>query len=122
MECTVKLVIASVSTQVTVPVADALFDPHRTTSVNNVGLQAIAERLDAGNAVLHPRRSVDGIPLTEIEADNVDSLTTQFEASQSLRPDEYRQYREPIGVRFIGHTTRNGKEPYGRVEPFSSRL
>jgi len=67
----------------------------------------MAELHYEGNAVLHPRGSeyqtqfvVDGIPLTdtEIEADNVDSLTTQLEASQSPRPDECRQYREAIGA------------------------
>ena len=91
IEYTVKLAIESVNTQVTVQAADTLLDPHRATSVNEIGSQTIETRttslpgrslqdlvnsqpgwLYEGNAVLHPRGAeyqtqfvVDGIPLTD---------------------------------------------------------
>lgn len=91
MEFTIKLAIASLSTTVTVQAADTLLDPHRATSVNEIGSETIETRttslpgrslqdlvnsqpgwLYEGNAVLHPRGSeyqtqfvVDGIPLTD---------------------------------------------------------
>lgn len=91
IEYTIKLAIESVNTQVTVQAADTLLDPHRATSVNEIGSQTIETRttslpgrslqdlvnsqpgwLYEGNAVLHPRGAeyqtqfvVDGIPLTD---------------------------------------------------------
>ena len=91
IEYTIKLAIASVSTQITVQAADTLLDPHRATSVHEIGSQTIEMRttslpgrslqdlvnsqpgwLYEGNAVLHPRAAgyqtqfvIDGIPLTD---------------------------------------------------------
>ena len=91
IEYTITLTIAAVSTSVTVQAPDTLIDPHRATSVNEIGSQTIETRTSSlpgrslqdlvnsqpgwlyeGNAVLHPRGSeyqtqfvVDGIPLTD---------------------------------------------------------
>src|ERR1700733_5226469 len=88
---TIRLKLASVSESVKVSAPATLVDPYRPGSVNEMGLQAIQNRLTAlpgrsmqdlvnsepgwlyeGNAVLHPRGSeyqtqfvVDGIPLTD---------------------------------------------------------
>ena len=88
---TIRLKVASVSESVKVSASATLVDPYRAGSVNEMGLQAIQNRLTAvpgrsmqdlvnsepgwlyeGNAVLHPRGSeyqtqfvVDGIPLTD---------------------------------------------------------
>ncbi|HYM77425.1 MAG TPA: TonB-dependent receptor [Candidatus Dormibacteraeota bacterium] len=90
-EYSIKLAIAAVSTSVTVQATDTLIDPHRASSVYQIGSEAISNRttslpgrslqdlvnsqpgwLYEGNAVLHPRGSeyqtqfvVDGIPLTD---------------------------------------------------------
>jgi outer membrane cobalamin receptor len=87
----VSLSLASVSTSVTVRETETLVDPHRTGTINRIGLQTIEDRptslpsrsiielvnsqpgwLYEGNAVLHPRGSeyqtqfiVDGVPLTD---------------------------------------------------------
>ena len=91
VEYSIKLVIAAVATSVTVQDVDTLVDPHRSSSVNEIGSETIQTRttslpgrslqdlvnsqpgwLYEGNAVLHPRGSeyqtqfvVDGIPLTD---------------------------------------------------------
>jgi hypothetical protein len=91
LERTVRLKIAPVSESLKVSAADTLIDPYRAGSINEIGQQAIQDRLTAlpgrsmqdlvnsqpgwlyeGNAVLHPRGSeyqtqfvVDGIPLTD---------------------------------------------------------
>lgn len=88
---TANLPLASVTTSVTVTDADTLIDPHRVGSVNQIGPDAIENRITSlpgrsvqdlvnsqpgwlyeGNAVLHPRGAeyqtqfvVDGIPLTD---------------------------------------------------------
>jgi hypothetical protein len=90
-EYRVKLSIAALSTAVNVTAENTLLDPDRTTSLNRIDAQTIADRaaslpgrslvdlvnsqpgwLYEGNAVLHPRGSeyqtqfvVDGVPLTE---------------------------------------------------------
>ncbi len=90
-ERTVRLKVAPVSESLKVSASATLIDPYRAGSVNEIGQQAIADRLTAlpgrsmqdlvnsqpgwlyeGNAVLHPRGSeyqtqfvVDGIPLTD---------------------------------------------------------
>lgn len=91
VEFTVHLMLASVSTSITVQDSDTLIDPHRAGSSNEIGAETIQTRstslpgrslqdlvnsqpgwLYEGNAVLHPRGSeyqtqfvVDGIPLTD---------------------------------------------------------
>ena len=88
---TIRLKVASVSESANVSASATLVDPYRAGSVNEMGSEAIANRLTAlpgrsmqdlvnsepgwlyeGNAVLHPRGSeyqtqfvVDGIPLTD---------------------------------------------------------
>jgi hypothetical protein len=90
-EYRVKLSIATLSTAVNVTAENTLLDPDRTTSLNRIDAQTIADRaaslpgrslvdlvnsqpgwLYEGNAVLHPRGSeyqtqfvVDGVPLTD---------------------------------------------------------
>jgi TonB-dependent Receptor Plug Domain len=87
----IKLNIAALSTAVNVTAEGTLLDPDRTTSINRIDAQSIADRaaslpgrslvdlvnsqpgwLYEGNAVLHPRGSeyqtqfvVDGVPLTD---------------------------------------------------------
>ena len=87
----IRLGLPSVTTSVTVQAADTLLDPHRASSVNEIGSGTIETRttslpgrslqdlvnsqpgwLFEGNAVLHPRGAeyqtqfvVDGIPLTD---------------------------------------------------------
>jgi hypothetical protein len=91
LDRTVRLKVASVNESVNVTAPTTLVDPYRAGSVNEMGLEAIQNRLTAlpgrsmqdlvnsepgwlyeGNAVLHPRGSeyqtqfvVDGIPLTD---------------------------------------------------------
>jgi Carboxypeptidase regulatory-like domain len=91
LDRTVRLKVASVNESVNVTAPSTLVDPYRAGSVNEMGLEAIQNRLTAlpgrsmqdlvnsepgwlyeGNAVLHPRGSeyqtqfvVDGIPLTD---------------------------------------------------------
>jgi TonB-dependent Receptor Plug Domain len=88
---TIRLRVAAVSESANVSASATLIDPYRASSVNEMGLEAIQNRLTAlpgrsvqdlvnsepgwlyeGNAVLHPRGSeyqtqfvVDGIPLTD---------------------------------------------------------
>jgi hypothetical protein len=90
-EYRVKLSLAALSTAVNVTAENTLLDPDRTTSLNRIDAQTIADRaaslpgrslvdlvnsqpgwLYEGNAVLHPRGSeyqtqfvVDGVPLTD---------------------------------------------------------
>ena len=87
----VTLGVAQIQTKVEVTDSATLVDPHRTSTVNSIGLQAIAEHLGSqpgrglldlisvqpgwlyeANGVLHPRGSeydvqfvVDGVPLNE---------------------------------------------------------
>jgi hypothetical protein len=91
LDRTIRLKVASVSESANVSASATLVDPSRAGSVNEMGSEAIANRLTAlpgrsmqdlvnsepgwlyeGNAVLHPRGSeyqtqfvVDGIPLTD---------------------------------------------------------
>lgn len=91
LDRTIRLKVAPVSESVNVSASAALIDPYRAGSVNQLGTDAIEDRLTAlpgrgmqdlvnsqpgwlyeGNAVLHPRGSeyqtqfvVDGIPLTD---------------------------------------------------------
>jgi hypothetical protein len=91
LQYTIALKVASVEESVTVKGQETLLDPDQAGSVNQIGSQAIQQRLTAlpgrsiqdlvdtqpgwlyeGNAVLHPRGSeyqtqfvVDGIPLTD---------------------------------------------------------
>src|SRR3954447_24590053 len=87
----IRLTLACVTTSVSVEAKDTLIDPHRSTSVNEIGQQTMQTRRTSlpgrslqdlinsqpgwtyeGNAVLHPRGTeyqtqfvVDGIPLTD---------------------------------------------------------
>jgi outer membrane cobalamin receptor len=87
----VTLGVAAVETTMVVTESDTLIDPHRTTTVNRIGPETLADRTTAlpgrslldlvntqpgwlleANGVLHPRGSeyqtqyvVDGLPLTE---------------------------------------------------------
>jgi hypothetical protein len=91
LDRTLRLKLASVSESVKVNESATLIDPYRASSVNQIGLETIQNRLTSlpgrslqdlvnsepgwlyeGNAVLHPRGSeyqtqfvVDGIPLTD---------------------------------------------------------
>jgi outer membrane receptor for Fe3+-dicitrate len=91
LDRTIQLKVAPVSESLNVSASATLVDPYRAGSVNQLGAQAIQDRLTAlpgrgmqdlvnsqpgwlyeGNAVLHPRGSeyqtqfvVDGIPLTD---------------------------------------------------------
>ena len=91
LDRSIRLKLGTVSESVKVTAADTLVDPYRAGSVNEIGREAIQNRLTAlpgrsmqdlvnaepgwlyeGNAVLHPRGSeyqtqfiVDGIPLTD---------------------------------------------------------
>lgn len=91
VERSLRLNLESVATAVTVVAADTLVDPHRSSSVNEIGERTIQTRTTSlpgrslqdlvnsqpgwtyeGNAVLHPRGTeyqtqfvVDGIPLTD---------------------------------------------------------
>jgi hypothetical protein len=91
VEYSIKLNLPSVNTSVTVQATETLVDPHRSTSVNEIGEQTIQTRTTSlpgrslqdlvnsqpgwtyeGNAVLHPRGTeyqtqfvLDGIPLTD---------------------------------------------------------
>jgi hypothetical protein len=91
VEYSIKLSLASVTASVTVQASNTLIDPHRSSSVNEIGEQTIQTRTTSlpgrslqdlvnsqpgwtyeGNAVLHPRGTeyqtqfvVDGIPLTD---------------------------------------------------------
>ena len=91
LDRTIRMKLGSVPESIEVDASDTLVDPYRAGSVNEVGLEAIQNRLTAlpgrsiqdlvnsqpgwlyeGNAVLHPRGSeyqtqfvVDGIPLTD---------------------------------------------------------
>src|SRR5256885_1367356 len=91
VEYSIKLNLPSVNTSVTVRATETLVDPHRSTSVNEIGEQTIQTRTTSlpgrslqdlvnsqpgwtyeGNAVLHPRGTeyqtqfvLDGIPLTD---------------------------------------------------------
>ena len=91
LDRTIRLKVATVSESANVIASATLVDPYRAGSVNEIGLEAIQNRLTAlpgrsmqdlvnsepgwlyeGNAVLHPRGSeyqtqfvVDGIPLTD---------------------------------------------------------
>ncbi len=94
VEYSIKLSLPSVTTSVTVQATETLMDPHRSTSVNEIGEQTIQTRTTSlpgrslqdlvnsqpgwtyeGNAVLHPRGTeyqtqfvLDGIPLTDNRA------------------------------------------------------
>jgi hypothetical protein len=91
VEYSIKLNLPSVNTSVTVRATETLVDPHRSSSVNEIGEQTIQTRTTSlpgrslqdlvnsqpgwtyeGNAVLHPRGTeyqtqfvLDGIPLTD---------------------------------------------------------
>ncbi len=91
IEYSIRLTVATVTESVTVQALETLVDPHRSTSVNEIGAETIQARttslpgrslqdlvnsqpgwLYEGNAVLHPRGTeyqtqfvVDGIPLTD---------------------------------------------------------
>jgi outer membrane receptor for Fe3+-dicitrate len=91
LDRTIRLKVAAVSESVDVSESGTLVDPYRAGSVNQLGTQAIEDRLTAlpgrglqdlvnsqpgwlyeGNAVIHPRGSeyqtqfvVDGVPLTD---------------------------------------------------------
>lgn len=91
VEYSIRLSLPSVTTSVTVQATETLVDPHRSTSVNEIGEQTIQTRTTSlpgrslqdlvnsqpgwtyeGNAVLHPRGTeyqtqfvLDGIPLTD---------------------------------------------------------
>ncbi|HEX3470469.1 MAG TPA: TonB-dependent receptor [Silvibacterium sp.] len=91
VESTIKLEVAPVTTVVKVNATDTLIDPHRSSSILEIGSEQIETRVGSlpgrsvqdlvntqpgwlyeGNAVLHPRGSeyqtqfvIDGIPLTD---------------------------------------------------------
>ena len=99
----IALAMAAVNTSVTVQDIETLIDPHRTGSINRIGLDNMENRTTAlpgrsvvdlvnsqpgwvyeGNAVLHPRGSeyqtqfvVDGVPLTDNRSP---SFGTEIEA------------------------------------------
>jgi TonB-dependent Receptor Plug Domain len=111
LERTIHLQLASVSESVKVTDTNTLFDPYRPGSVNEIGADAIQNRLTAlpgrsiqdlvnsepgwlyeGNAVLHPRGSeyqtqfvVDGIPLTDNRSPSFGPESAEADDVQSLK-------------------------------------
>jgi hypothetical protein len=126
---TIRLKVGSVSESVEVSAADTLIDPYRAGSVNEIGLQAIQNRLTAlpgrsmqdlvnsepgwlyeGNAVLHPRGSeyqtqfvVDGIPLTD-------------NRSPSFGPEVQADDAESLKIYTAGIPAEYGRKMGGIVE------
>jgi hypothetical protein len=111
LDRTIKLHVASVSESVNVTDTDTLIDPYRAGSVNEIGKDAIQDRLTAipgrsmqdlvnsepgwlyeGNAVLHPRGSeyqtqfvVDGIPLTDHRSPSFGPEPAEADDVESLK-------------------------------------
>jgi outer membrane receptor for Fe3+-dicitrate len=111
MDRTVKLQLATVSESVKVTDTNTLIDPYRAGSVNEIGKDAIQDRLTAipgrsmqdlvnsqpgwlyeGNAVLHPRGSeyqtqfvVDGIPLTDNRSPSFGPEPAEADDVQSVK-------------------------------------
>ncbi|MGB6678377.1 MAG: TonB-dependent receptor, partial [Terriglobales bacterium] len=106
----IQLKVAPVSESVNVNASATLIDPYRAGSVNQLGAQAIQDRLTAlpgrgmqdlvnsqpgwlyeGNAVLHPRGSeyqtqfvVDGIPLTDNRSPSFGPEPAEADGVESL--------------------------------------
>jgi len=111
LDRTIKLQLASVSESVKVTDSNTLIDPYRPGSVNEIGADAIQDRLTAipgrsiqdlvnsqpgwlyeGNAVLHPRGSeyqtqfvVDGIPLTDNRSPSFGPEPAEADDIESLK-------------------------------------
>jgi hypothetical protein len=111
LDRTIHPQLASVSESVKVTDTNTLFDPYRPGSVNEIGADAIQNRLTAlpgrsiqdlvnsepgwlyeGNAVLHPRGSeyqtqfvVDGIPLTDNRSPSFGPEPAEADDVQSLK-------------------------------------
>jgi hypothetical protein len=111
LDRTIKLHVASVSESVKVTDSNTLIDPYRAGSVNEIGKDAIQDRLTAipgrsiqdlvnsqpgwlyeGNAVLHPRGSeyqtqfvVDGIPLTDNRSPSFGPEPAEADDVESLK-------------------------------------
>jgi hypothetical protein len=111
LDRTIKLQVASVSESVKVTDNNTLMDPYRPGSVNEIGKDAIQDRLTAipgrsiqdlvnsqpgwlyeGNAVLHPRGSeyqtqfvVDGIPLTDNRSPSFGPEPAEADDVESLK-------------------------------------
>lgn len=111
LDRTIQLKLATVSTSVEVTGANTLIDPYRPGSVNELGAEAIQNRLTAlpgrsiqdlvnsqpgwlyeGNGVLHPRGSeyqtqfvVDGIPFTDNRSPSFGPEPAEADDVQSLK-------------------------------------
>ncbi len=111
LERKIQLQLATVSQSVKVTDTNTLMDPHRPASVNEIGSEAIQNRLTAlpgrslqdlvnsqpgwlyeGNAVLHPRGSeyqtqfvVNGIPLTDNRSPSFGPEPAEAEDVESLK-------------------------------------
>ena len=126
---TIQLTLASVNTVVQVSAKSPLVDPHRPSSIMQIGSQQIEDRVGSlpgrsiqdlvnsqpgwlyeGNAVLHPRGSeyqtqfvIDGIPLTE-------------NRSPSFGPEIEADDIESISVYTAGFPAEYGRKLGGVVE------
>src|SRR6202789_1835798 len=111
LDRTIQLKVAPVSESLNVSASATLVDPYRAGSVNQLGAQAIQDRLTAlpgrgmqdlvnsqpgwlyeGNAVLHPRGSeyqtqfvVDGIPLTDNRSPSFGPEAAEADNVESLK-------------------------------------
>jgi len=111
LDRTIRLQVATVSESVKVTDTNTLIDPYRPGSVNQIGSEAIQNRLTAlpgrslqdlvnsqpgwlyeGNAVLHPRGSeyqtqfvVNGIPLTDNRSPSFGPEAAEAEDVESLK-------------------------------------
>ncbi len=128
-ERTIQLTLASVNTVVQVSAKSPLVDPHRPSSIMQIGSQQIEDRVGSlpgrsiqdlvnsqpgwlyeGNAVLHPRGSeyqtqfvIDGIPLTD-------------NRSPSFGPEIEADDIESISVYTAGFPAEYGRKLGGVVE------
>jgi hypothetical protein len=108
---TIRLKVASVSETANVTASATLVDPYRAGSVNEIGVEAVQNRLTAlpgrsmqdlvnsepgwlyeGNAVLHPRGSeyqtqfvVDGIPLTDNRSPSFGAEPAEADDIESIK-------------------------------------
>jgi hypothetical protein len=111
MDRTIRLKVAKVSESANVSVSATLIDPYRAGSVNEIGVEAIQNRLTSlpgrsmqdlvnsepgwlyeGNAVLHPRGSeyqtqfvVDGIPLTDNRSPSFGAEPAEADDIESIK-------------------------------------
>jgi outer membrane receptor protein involved in Fe transport len=125
----VTLSVAPLQAEITVKAEDTLLDPHQTTAVQRIGLEAIRQRMTAlpgrslpdlvntqpgwlleANGILHPRGSeyqtqyvIDGLPLT-------DNRSPAF--APEIDPDDVHA----ISIRTGGYPAEYGRKLGGVIE------